>query len=101
MVKMRAVMIPSPPALETAEARSAVPTCIMPPWTTGTASCQYSSFWLGGGGSVGHTPDAEALGEFCSERHCRETGARALACEGMTSVGNGAPEVAVRWRSSG
>lgn len=33
---MREVIIPRPPALETAAARSAVPRCIMPPWTTGT-----------------------------------------------------------------
>lgn len=36
MGKMRAVMMPRPPALETADARAAVPTCIMPPCTTGT-----------------------------------------------------------------
>lgn len=33
---VRAVRIPSPPALLTADASSAYPTHCMPPWTTGT-----------------------------------------------------------------
>lgn len=76
VVKMRAVMMPRPPALDTAAARSAVPMCIMPPWTTGTVGererhrvrTQCSSlcvfFW--------HvlTADAETASEFCCKRHC-------------------------------
>lgn len=73
MGKMRAVMMPRPPALETAEANSAVPTCIMPPWTTGTVGTikLVNAIRRDRESEIQrkHTADAKTACQFCGEGH--------------------------------